>query len=266
MKKLCICLLATCFLIGCSHKATTTPKQSKQVTTQSLSKTTIGTSKTTVQTTVSQTQTTGEVRTTSPSTNQKKAEEPQVSKGSRINRLNLTQQYQERWNWCAPTTVSMMLAYRGVHLSQAQLAQEMGTDESFGTHNADAIRILNRHLFGYDAPSGNQAGYRKATVTDASSSSEDMHLFKERFIQNTKDGYPVYLTIDNAKIYPGKSGEHNVAGIGYQLTDDGKDIAFVYYLDPSYAVKDSVYGGLKKVTPEELLNAMLTCVEPNYAW
>lgn len=151
-------------------------------------------------------------------------------------------------------------------MSQAQLAQDMGTDDSFGTHNANAIQVLNRYLFGYDNPAVGQAGYRLATVTNSSSNSEDMRLFKERLIQNIRDGYPMYYTIDNARMYPGKSGEHNVTGIGYQLTQDGSDIAYVYYLDPSYAVIDPTYGGLKKVTPEELLYAMLTCVEPNYGW
>lgn len=180
--------------------------------------------------------------------------------------LNVSQQYQQTWNWCAPTAVSMILSYKGVSVSQAQLAQDMGTDDSFGTHNANAIQVLNRYLFGYDNPAAGQAGYRLATVTNSSSNSEDMRLFKERLIQNIRDGYPMYYTIDNARMYPGKSGEHNVTGIGYQLTQDGSDIAYVYYLDPSYAVIDPTYGGLKKVTPEELLYAMLTCVEPNYGW
>lgn len=180
--------------------------------------------------------------------------------------LNVSQQYQQTWNWCAPTAVSMILSYKGVSVSQAQLAQDMGTDDSFGTHNANAIQVLNRYLFGYDNPAVGQAGYRLVTVTNSSSNSEDMRLFKERLIQNIRDGYPMYYTIDNARMYPGKSGEHNVTGIGYQLTQDGSDIAYVYYLDPSYAVIDPTYGGLKKVTPEELLYAMLTCVEPNYGW
>ena len=43
-------------------------------------------------------------------------------------------------------------------------------------------------------------------------------------------------------------------------------IKYVYYLDPAPKVQDSVYGGLKIETPEKLLNSMLTCEEPNYAW
>ena len=173
---------------------------------------------------------------------------------------------QEEWYFCAPATVHMMLASRGVSVSQHQLAKEMGTYNPYGTHNRDAIRVLNQNLFGYPEPSGNQAGYRLATVTDARPDSEDIRLFKERVRKDIDDGYPLYYTFNVAQIYPGKSGEHNVIGVGYELTADGKDISAIYYLDPDTHVQDPSYGGLKKLTPEELLAAMATCGEKNYAW
>ena len=67
-------------------------------------------------------------------------------------------------------------------------------------------------------------------------------------------------------MYPGKKGEHNVIGIGYELTADDQDVSAIYYLNPSPSVQDAIYGGLKKVTPEEMLSAMVTVGEPNYAW
>lgn len=193
------------------------------------------------------------------------AKQANIGQGIR-KRLAITPQLQEVWYYCAPTTVSMMLASRGLSVSQHQLAREMGTYEPYGTHNRDAIRILNKHLFGYEFPEDGQAGYRLATVTDASSNSEDMRLFKERVRKNIDDGYPMYYTFNVEQIYPGKKGEHNVIGIGYELTPDGKDISALYYLDPDTHVQDPVYGGLKKVSPEELLSATVTCGEPNYAW
>ena len=45
-----------------------------------------------------------------------------------------------------------------------------------------------------------------------------------------------------------------------------KDISAIYYLDPDTHVQDPNYGGLTKLTPEELLGAMVTCSEKNYAW
>ena len=180
--------------------------------------------------------------------------------------LPISLKLQEEWYFCAPATVHMMLASRGVSVSQHQLAKEMGTYNPYGTHNRDAIRVLNQNLFGYPEPSGNQAGYRLATVTDARPDSEDIRIFKERVRKDIDDGYPLYYTFNVAQIYPGKSGEHNVVGVGYELTADGKDISSIYYLDPDTHVQDPTYGGLKKLTPEELLAAMATCGEKNYAW
>ena len=180
--------------------------------------------------------------------------------------LPISLKLQEEWYFCAPATVHMMLASRGVSVSQHQLAKEMGTYNPYGTHNRDAIRVLNQNLFGYPEPSGNQAGYRLATVTDARPDSEDIRIFKERVRKDIDDGYPLYYTFNVAQIYPGKSGEHNVIGVGYELTADGKDISAIYYLDPDTHVQDPNYGGLKKLTPEELLAAMVTCGEKNYAW
>ena len=44
-----------------------------------------------------------------------------------------TLKLQEEWYFCAPATVHMMLASRGVSVSQHQLAKEMGTYNPYGT-------------------------------------------------------------------------------------------------------------------------------------
>lgn len=183
--------------------------------------------------------------------------------GRQIVRLEVPQQVQRAWNTCSPTTVSMLLSYKGIDVSQETLAVEMGTDETFGTHNANAIAVLNQYLFGYATPSANQAGYRLETVTNPET---DKSLFKERLRKNIADGYPMYYTIELSTLSTEKWGEHNVLGVGYQLNAEGTDIESVYYLDPSYVSQDPVYGGLKKVTVEELLYSTSVCVEPNYAW
>ena len=202
---------------------------------------------------------------TQPSQSPKQESSTKENQGIR-KLLPIPLKLQEEWYFCAPATVHMMLASQGVSVSQQQLAKEMGTYNPYGTHNRDAIRVLNQNLFGYPEPSGNQAGYRLATVTDSRPDSEDSRLFKERVRKDIDDGYPLYYTFNVAQIYPGKSGEHNVIGVGYELTADGKDIAAIYYLDPDTHVQDPTYGGLKKLTPEELLASMATCGEKNYAW
>ena len=193
-------------------------------------------------------------------------ETSQVKETNRKVRLNVTPQVQKVWYYCAPTSVSMILSYRGVYVDQFTLAKEMGTYEPFGTHNKDAIRVLNKYMFGYEFPATGQAGYRLEVVVGGTQSAQEISLFKQRLKKNIKDGYPMYLTMDVSKIYPGLKGEHNVTAIGYIETEDGSDIKYVYYLDPAPKVQDSVYGGLKIETPEKLLNSMLTCEEPNYAW
>lgn len=172
--------------------------------------------------------------------------------------LTVSPQVQEKSHYCVPATVSMILASRGVSVSQEQLAQAMGTYLPFGTHNRDGIRVLNRYLFGYETPGSGQAGYRLETVTDVSS---QLPLFKERLKQNIADGYPMYYTLDLSKVYEGLSGEHNVIGVGYALTADETDIALLYYIDPLAERQ-----GLQVLTPEQLLTATSTCQEPHYAW
>ncbi|WP_238386393.1 C39 family peptidase [Streptococcus sp. S784/96/1] len=186
-----------------------------------------------------------------------------TSQGGQKVRLNVMHQLQRTATSCAPTTVSMLLAYKGIDISQEILADQMGTDNSFGTHNSDAIGVLNRHLFGYDVPGNGQAGYRLATVTNPEA---DKALFKERLKQNIDDDYPMYYTIELSTLYPNIKAEHNVLGVGYQLNAAGNDIEYVYYLDPAPSIQDPVYGGLKKITVEELLYSTSVCVEPNYGW
>ena len=259
-----VLLLSSCKSPSEQNKATTSDTSietstTKKVTEQSqTSETTTATPVTTQETTMSITT----QETQNETTTEAVAPTPQRLKKI----LAVTPQIQEKWYFCAPTTVSMMLSSQGITVSQQQLAQEMGTYEPYGTHNQDAIRVLNQHLFGYSVPKEGQAGYRLVSVTNASPNSEEMRLFKERVRKNIDDGYPMYYTFTLSKIYPGKNGEHNVIGIGYELTPDGKDISAIYYLDSMTHEQDPVYGSLKKVTLEELLEAMAACEEPNYAW
>ena len=262
-----------CCLLACSRqKASESPQSRSSDSSSKASRTSQAHSKTasSSQSSPGQSSTSEESESSSQTGEKVRVEETQPSSKetpSPIRKhLEVPMQIQRAWNTCAPTSVSMILAYRGVQASQEELARAMGTDETFGTHNVNAIRVLNQYLFGYAEVPAGQAGYHLATVTSSAPNSEDMRLFKERLRKNIDDGYPLYYTIDNASIYPGHKGEHNVVGTGYELSADGSDVLAVYYIDPSYTVQDPVYGGLKKVTPEELLAAMCVCQEPNYAW
>ena len=263
-----------CCLLACSRqKASESPKSGSSDSSskassmsQARSKTAGSSQSSANQSSPSQSSASAESESSSQTSEKVREEETQPSRKEASSpirkRLEVPMQIQRAWNTCAPTSVSMILAYRGVQ----ELARAMGTDETFGTHNVNAIRVLNQYLFGYAEVPAGQAGYHLATVTSSASNSEDMRLFKERLRKNIDDGYPLYYTIDNASIYPGHKGEHNVVGTGYELSADGSDVLAVYYIDPSYTVQDPNYGGLKKITPEELLAAMRACQEPNYAW
>ena len=263
-----VLLLSSCKSPSEQNKTTTLDisietSTTKQVTEQSQTSETTTAAPVTTQETTTETTT---IVTTQETQNETTTEAVPPTSQRRKKILAVTPQIQEEWYFCAPATVSMILSTQGKFVSQRQLAQEMGTYVPFGTHNKDAICVLNQHLFGYSVPKEGQAGYRLASVTNASPNSEEMRLFKERVRKNIDDGYPMYYTFTLSKIYPGKNGEHNVIGIGYELTPDGKDISAIYYLDSMTHEQDPVYGGLKKVTPEELLEAMAACEEPNYAW
>ena len=262
-----------CYLLACSRqKASESPQSGSSDSSSKASSMSQARSKTASsgQSSDSQSSASAESKSSSQTSEKVREEETQPSSKEASSpirkRLEVPMQIQRAWNTCAPTSVSMILAYRGVQASQEELARAMGTDETFGTYNVNAIRVLNQYLFGYAEVPAGQAGYHLATVTSSASNSEDMRLFKERLRKNIDDGYPLYYTIDNASIYPGHKGEHNVVGTGYELSADGSDVLAVYYIDPSYTVQDPNYGGLKKVTPEELLAAMRACQEPNYAW
>lgn len=171
--------------------------------------------------------------------------------------LPVTQFVQERNNTCAPACAKMILASRGILVTESDLAYEMGTSGDFGTYNANAIAVLNRYLAAYGVPSR----YDLITVNSADPTSNDMLLFKQRLIMDIDAGFPMYLTFDMSVIYPGRRGEHSVALVGYALTEDGQDVAAVYFIDPFPTTQ-----GLKVISPEELLRGVLPCVEPNYAW
>lgn len=242
-----------CYLLACSRqKASESPQSGSSDSSSKASSMSQARSKTASsgQSSDSQSSASAESKSSSQTSEKVREEETQPSSKEASSpirkRLEVPMQIQRAWNTCAPTSVSMILAYRGVQASQEELARAMGTDETFGTHNVNAIRVLNQYLFGYAEVPVGQAGYHLATVTSSASNSEDMRLFKERLRKNIDDGYPLYYTIDNASIYPGHKGEHNVVGTGYELSADGSDVLAVYYIDPSYTVQDPVYGGLKR--------------------
>lgn len=165
--------------------------------------------------------------------------------------ISTPQIYQANEFYCAPTAVNMMLASQGIAADQWQLAKEMGTGT--GTYLPDAVRVLNRYMYGYEAPNAYQAGYRMERAVNTAAS---FQLFKQRVMQNIKDGLPLYYSIDAGHLYGQVPMAHAVAGIGYIATPDGRDIAYLYIADSSFAGQGTYMNGAKVVTPEALFAAM----------
>jgi hypothetical protein len=53
---------------------------------------------------------------------------------------------------------------------------------------------------------------------------------------------------------------------GYASNADTGQIAYYYFIDPSYVIQDSRYGGLKTASADEMIRAIEDNVEPAYIW
>ena len=150
MKKslVAVALLSVFLLAACVH----TDEQSQKTTEATATTVAQGTESSQGTTTAGTTVAATETAVTTVVTETPTTETTVAVQGSRKKLLSVTPQIQEKWYFSVPTTVSMMLSTQGIIVSQEQLAKEMGTYEPYGTHNKEAIRVLNQHLFGYPEP------------------------------------------------------------------------------------------------------------------
>ncbi len=137
---------------------------------------------------------------------------------------------QQRWVWFFPLRVNSF---------QRQLAQEMGTYVPFGTHNKDAICVLNQHLFGYS--SLKEGSHRL-------SSRMQVQILKRQTIQGARS-QKYWWWLSNVTLYPFqnlslKNGEHNVIGIDRGI--DPRREGYFSHLFRLMTQQDPVYGGLKR--------------------
>lgn len=62
--------------------------------------------------------------------------------------LSLTYKQQEHSHWCGPAVLQMVMAFWGDSISQAELAQMLGTSEEEGTDEDDMERVVQE--LGYE--------------------------------------------------------------------------------------------------------------------
>ncbi len=174
--------------------------------------------------------------------------------------LGISPQVQETTFWCAPATSSMLLSFYGVDYSQTKLSTLMDTKLPFGTHNQNAITVINNIL------NLNNVEKNYNLVTVKNGDTLDYDKFKSDFYMAINKGNPVYLTLDLTKISDTRKGEHNVLGIGYVMDKNNENIKYIIMYDPSSVVFNSTYGSLRIMKVNTLLDSLSMSIEPNYAY
>ncbi|KFI52276.1 C39 family peptidase [Bifidobacterium biavatii] len=160
----------------------------------------------------------------------------------------------------------MVLRYRGIDVSQSVLADDMNADPRTGTEYVDLARVVNRYLFGVDDANPNDAGYRVQTMEIGDTDPATARTFAERATADLDNGDPVFTAIDVHALYPAFShANHMIVITGYDADANGTVTRWTYR-DPWYRVQDETRDGLKTVTADALINAIISNEEPAYVW
>lgn len=181
--------------------------------------------------------------------------------------LTLVQSVQENNYFCVPACLQMVLRYKGIEKTQTELSKEMKTDPVTGTEYIDLARVANKYLFHNESIGPNDAGYHIQTLNRYDTDSNISLTFEKRVRLDISTNDPVFVAIDVHTLYPQlPSGNHMIIITGYATYSDSENIAYYYYIDPYYMVQDNTYGGLKTVTKEQLMKAIVVNEEPAYIW
>lgn len=166
--------------------------------------------------------------------------------------------YQETDYWCGPAAAQQLLAAKGVHVTQAQLARELGTTEN-GTDSVYLFPpVLNRYLGWAENPGPGQPGYRAAAING------DRQTFLNRIFEDTRTGDPMIYNIEMAELYgEANRGGHYVTGNGWR--EKNGQLYDLVYVDPWRPVGDDYYLGEKVA----FFNDLCRAIERNhgtYVW
>lgn len=169
-------------------------------------------------------------------------------------RLNVPAYEQETSYWCGPASLQMVLAYYGIDVSQAKLAEQLHTDPVTGTEYADLAQVAQSYLKDKDLV------WSEVILPAWSDDSQAMKEFEARCLQNLRQGNPTFVSINNHQIYPDlPDGVHQLVVYGADV--QGDTITQYYFLNPSY-----IKSGRFAVTADELYTAMQQNAEPGYVW
>ena len=181
--------------------------------------------------------------------------------------LNLTTSVQETNYWCVPASMQMVLRYKGIDVSQADLAMQVNAKPATGTEYVDMQRVLNRYLFGSETVGLSDPGYHIQTLSRYDADPQIAADFSRRLLTDIATDDPLFAAVDVHTLYPTlPEANHMVVVIGYRLRDGSNDIDLVYFMDPSYLVQDATYGGLKTAPFDEFIAAIVNNDEPAYLY
>lgn len=181
--------------------------------------------------------------------------------------LQLVQSVQENNYFCVPACLQMVLRYKGIDKSQTELSKEMNTMPVTGTEYIDIARVANTYLFHNESIGSNDAGYHVQTLNRYDTNPAISSTFDKRVRLDIHTNDPVFVAIDINALYPNlSSANHMIVITGYALYPGTNTIDYYYYIDPYYAIQDDTYGGLKTVTKEQLIKAIIVNEEPAYIW
>lgn len=181
--------------------------------------------------------------------------------------LPLVQSVQENNYYCVPACLQMVLRFKNINKTQQELANEMNTVPVTGTEYIDLARVANKYLFNDESVEMNEAGYHIQTLTQYDTNPQIAIDFENRVRLDISTNDPIFVAVDVSELYPNLGhGNHMIIITGYALYEGTNNIAYYYYIDPSYMVQDDVNGGLKTVTKEILNEAIINNVEPAYIY
>lgn len=128
------------------------------------------------------------------------------------------------------------------------------------------LELINEEIFGFKHPLPDAGpGYRQGRIFNPDLQQNDYSRFYERVVRNIQDGYAMPLICDRSILYPGESGDQWVLLNGYLADAEGGIIAF-YFMDPNPRNQDPHHGGLKYISPQDLLLAIYNSYEQAYLW
>lgn len=193
------------------------------------------------------------------------SDDPATTDTARV-RLDVPQSVQETGYWCVPASVQMVLRYQGIDVDQSVLAADMNAKPQTGTEYVDLARVVNKYLFGTEHANPSGAGYHVQTIAIGDTNPAVARTFAKRAKTDLDDGYPVFAAIDLHALYPWFGhANHMIVITGYDADANGTVTHWVYR-DPSYLMQSESHAGLKIVTADAMINAIVFNEEPAYIW